>query len=128
MIFCALPQCFITFLVLSLSKLVRLFLSRNRRSLWLQIRIYQTRGVGKTAISSKLARKIAGEFKFIFWQSLRNAPSFLELLTKLILFVFQQKAVNVPDSLDARLNVLLSCEWKDPHCAGGSVKSRIHDR
>ena len=64
-------------------------------------------GIGKTAIASQLARKVAGEFEFVFWRSLRNAPVFDEFLAELILFISRQEEVTLPDSLDARFNVLL---------------------
>jgi MinD superfamily P-loop ATPase len=31
-------------------------------------------GIGKTALSVKLAKEIQSEFEYVLWKSLRNAP------------------------------------------------------
>ena len=64
-------------------------------------------GVGKTAIASKLAREIAGEFQYVIWRSLRNAPPFVELLSDLILFVSGHEVISLPDSIDVRITILM---------------------
>ena len=64
-------------------------------------------GVGKTAIASKLARDIAGEFKYTIWRSLRNAPSFIEIISDLVLFVSGQQQVKILDSTDADIACLM---------------------
>ena len=64
-------------------------------------------GVGKTATVSKLAREIAGEFQYVIWRSLRNTPPFIELLTDLILFVSGQETINLPDSIDTCITILM---------------------
>jgi DNA-binding CsgD family transcriptional regulator len=43
-------------------------------------------GIGKTALSVKLAQRIEQEFDFVVWRSLRYAPSLSDLLAKLIHF------------------------------------------
>ncbi len=44
-------------------------------------------GIGKTALAVKLAEQIQGQFKYLFWRSLQNAPRPPEVLTDLIRFL-----------------------------------------
>ncbi|MBD2515622.1 AAA family ATPase [Nostoc sp. FACHB-973] len=44
-------------------------------------------GVGKTILAAKLAKQIQGEFDSVIWRSLRQAPSFDEIISDLVSFV-----------------------------------------
>jgi len=44
-------------------------------------------GMGKTALSVKLAEQVQGEFEFLIWRSLRDTPAIADLLTTLIKFL-----------------------------------------
>ncbi|MBC1224101.1 NACHT domain-containing protein [Nostoc sp. UCD121] len=44
-------------------------------------------GVGKTILAAKLAKQIQDEFDSVIWRSLRQAPSFDEIITDLVSFV-----------------------------------------
>ena len=44
-------------------------------------------GIGKTALSVKLAQLVQSEFEYVIWRSLRNAPSLETLLSDLVGFV-----------------------------------------
>jgi WD40 repeat protein/DNA-binding CsgD family transcriptional regulator len=48
--------------------------------------IFGMGGIGKTALSIKLAQKIQGQFEYVIWRSLRHAPSVKEILSDLIAF------------------------------------------
>ncbi|MEP0752771.1 AAA family ATPase [Trichocoleus sp. Lan] len=48
-------------------------------------------GIGKTALSAKLAQEIQGEFDFVIWRSLRNAPTLETLLHDSISFLSEQQ-------------------------------------
>ncbi|NER80494.1 MAG: hypothetical protein F6K42_13140, partial [Leptolyngbya sp. SIO1D8] len=48
-------------------------------------------GIGKTALSVKLAEQIQPQFEFIIWRSLRNAPSLDLLLSELVPFLSHQQ-------------------------------------
>ena len=63
-------------------------------------------GIGKTALVTKLAKQISGEFEYVMWRSLRNAPTFSELVSESILFLSQQQEVNIPNTLDGQVNCL----------------------
>jgi len=64
-------------------------------------------GVGKTAIASRLARNIVGEFDYVIWRSLRNAPPLADILPELILFVSEQQSVNLYNSIDSCIECLM---------------------
>jgi WD40 repeat protein len=66
-------------------------------------------GIGKTALSIKLAQQIQAEFELIIWRSLRNAPPIQELLANLIRFLSQQQEINLSDNLDGRISQLMDC-------------------
>ncbi|PSB22733.1 hypothetical protein C7B61_03915 [filamentous cyanobacterium CCP1] len=84
-------------------------------------------GIGKTSLSVKLARQVAGvceqslgngaqrsftvqsspHFQSVIWRSLRNAPPVEELLADLIQFLSQQQERELPAHLEDRLTRLL---------------------
>ncbi|HAZ44913.1 MAG TPA: hypothetical protein DDW76_11685, partial [Cyanobacteria bacterium UBA11369] len=53
-------------------------------------------GIGKTALSVKLAHQIADNFEYVVWRSLRNSPPLEEILTDLIQFLDPPQSVNLP--------------------------------
>ena len=57
-------------------------------------------GMGKTALSMKLAEQTQDEFERVIWRSLRNAPPVLDLLADLIRFLSSQQEINLPESID----------------------------
>lgn len=54
-------------------------------------------GIGKTALSVKLAQQLAAQFEFIIWRSLRNAPALPILISELVecLSDHQEKAGDI---------------------------------
>lgn len=48
-------------------------------------------GIGKTALSVKLAQQLEGQFEWIIWRSLRNAPSLETLLAELVPLLSNQQ-------------------------------------
>ncbi|MBW4640571.1 MAG: NACHT domain-containing protein [Gloeocapsa sp. UFS-A4-WI-NPMV-4B04] len=63
-------------------------------------------GIGKTALAVKLAQQVQGEFKYVIWRSLRNAPPVQETLTNLIKFLSNQQETNLLD-IDAQVSRLV---------------------
>ncbi len=53
-------------------------------------------GIGKTALSVKLAEQVQDEFDYLIWRSLRNAPPVKELLAEVILFLSDRPPPNSP--------------------------------
>ncbi|MDZ8050387.1 MAG: NB-ARC domain-containing protein [Aulosira sp. ZfuCHP01] len=64
-------------------------------------------GIGKTALSVKLAEQLQNNFDYVIWRSLRNAPPIFELLKGIILFISEQQEVNLPDSVDGQISCLM---------------------
>jgi hypothetical protein len=64
-------------------------------------------GVGKTALAAKLTQALADGFEYVIWRSLLNAPPFAEILQGCLQFLSDQHVVDLPDSLDERLALLL---------------------
>ena len=63
-------------------------------------------GIGKTALSVKLAQQIQTEFDYVIWRSLRNPRPLQEFLAGIIRFLSNQQAINVsgnPSDLIVRL-------------------------
>ncbi|NJM60332.1 MAG: NACHT domain-containing protein [Oscillatoriales cyanobacterium RU_3_3] len=48
-------------------------------------------GIGKTALSVKLAQQVQDKFSYVIWRSLRNAPPLATLLSELVPFVSGQE-------------------------------------
>jgi hypothetical protein len=65
-------------------------------------------GIGKTSLSVKLAKQIQGEFEYVIWRSLRNAPPIQDLLADLIQLLSNQQDTDLPNTLDGRILRLLN--------------------
>ena len=66
-------------------------------------------GIGKTALSVKLAELVENEFDCLIWRSLRNAPPVEELLSDLISYLSQEHQIVVANSLDKQISQLIEC-------------------
>ncbi|GAB4176146.1 MAG: NB-ARC domain-containing protein [Coleofasciculaceae cyanobacterium] len=64
-------------------------------------------GIGKTALSVKLAQDIQGEFKYVIWRSLRESPPLEKLLTDLIKFLSNQQEIELPDTVGEKIMRLI---------------------
>jgi NB-ARC domain len=64
-------------------------------------------GIGKTALSVKLAEEIQGEFDCLIWRSLRDTTSIDELLTTLIQALSPQQDTHCPDTVSCKLSHLI---------------------
>ena len=64
-------------------------------------------GIGKTALAVSIAEQVQGEFKYLIWRSLRNAPPVKEFLTELILFLSHQQEVNLPETIESQISCLM---------------------
>ncbi len=63
-------------------------------------------GMGKTALSVKLAEQLQDQFEYLIWRSLRNAPRVEDILAALIDFLSGQSGTALPDT-DQRISRLL---------------------
>ncbi|MEC4891790.1 MAG: NB-ARC domain-containing protein [Oscillatoria sp. PMC 1051.18] len=64
-------------------------------------------GIGKTALSIKLAQQIQQQFDYVIWRSLHNAPSLESLLATLIQFLSHQQDIDLPEAIGDRISRLL---------------------
>lgn len=64
-------------------------------------------GMGKTALTVKLAEQVQQQFEFLIWRSLRNAPSIEKLLSELILFLSNQQEVHQSITIDEQISRLM---------------------
>ena len=64
-------------------------------------------GIGKTTLSIKLAKKIQGNFEYVIWRSLQNAPPVEEVLADLIQFFDHQEEINLPSTTKGKISRLL---------------------
>ncbi|MDX2097000.1 MAG: NB-ARC domain-containing protein [Leptolyngbyaceae cyanobacterium bins.59] len=69
-------------------------------------------GLGKTTLAVKLAQSLQGQFEFVIWRSLRNAPPLPDLLAD-VLQSLGHPALEVGDSPDRQLLHLLN--WFRSH-------------
>ncbi|HEY9637437.1 MAG TPA: NB-ARC domain-containing protein [Coleofasciculaceae cyanobacterium] len=65
-------------------------------------------GIGKTALSVKLAEQLQGDFEYVIWRSLHNAPSLESLLASSIEFLSNQQEIDLPDDVNSRISRLLN--------------------
>ncbi len=66
-------------------------------------------GIGKTALSIKLAELVENEFDYLIWRSLRNATPVEELLSDLIGFLSAEHQIVLAKSLDKQISQLIEC-------------------
>lgn len=63
-------------------------------------------GMGKTSLAAQVARQVSGEFEFVFWRSLVNAPLLSELLPHALQFLARQQLVQCPEHFPEQLALL----------------------
>ncbi len=64
-------------------------------------------GIGKTALSVKLAQQIQGKFEAVIWRSLQDAPPLDVILSDWIPFLSRQQETELPDTVDGKLSRLM---------------------
>jgi len=64
-------------------------------------------GIGKTSLALKVAQEIQGNFDFVIWRSLHNAPPLNEILTDLIQFLSKGQETNLQKKPKNQLSLLL---------------------
>ena len=65
-------------------------------------------GVGKTALSVKLAKQVQLQFDYVTWHTLRQAPPLSEVLPELVLFFSEQQDTRIPDTVSKQIDQVLS--------------------
>lgn len=64
-------------------------------------------GVGKTALVTKLAEQLTGQFDYIIWRSLRSAPPLGDILGEWFRFLSHQRESELAERIDQRLAWLM---------------------
>lgn len=64
-------------------------------------------GMGKTALSVKLAEQLQGEFEYVIWRSLRHAPFFHDKMTDCIKILSHQQITTLPASPYEQITCLI---------------------
>lgn len=64
-------------------------------------------GMGKTALSVKLAQQLQGKFEYLLWRSLRDAPPLADLLTESLKLFSAQKEVSLPETVGGKISRLI---------------------
>ena len=65
-------------------------------------------GMGKTALSIKLAQTVQPHFEFVLWRSLRDAPQLSEVLADIVPILSQQQEVKLPPGQTAQIAQLIN--------------------
>ncbi|MBD2563655.1 MULTISPECIES: WD40 domain-containing protein [Nostoc] len=64
-------------------------------------------GIGKTALSVKLADEVQNNCERLIWRTLRNAPPIEEMLAILIRFLSDEQESDLPKTVDERITLLI---------------------
>lgn len=64
-------------------------------------------GMGKTALSVKLAQKIQKQFEFVIWRSLRNRSDVKKLVDDWIHFLSKSEEPKLPEDLNEKITLLI---------------------
>ncbi|MBD1821349.1 hypothetical protein H6F51_02295 [Cyanobacteria bacterium FACHB-DQ100] len=64
-------------------------------------------GIGKTALSVKLAQQVQAKFEAVIWRSLQDAPPLDVILSDWIPFLSRQQETELPDTVDGKLARLM---------------------
>jgi signal recognition particle GTPase len=62
-------------------------------------------GMGKTALSVKIAEQLQNEFDYVIWRSLRHAPTFRDKMTECLKILSQQQIATLPASFYEQITV-----------------------
>jgi WD40 repeat protein/transcriptional regulator with XRE-family HTH domain len=65
-------------------------------------------GIGKTSLTTKLARSIYTSFDYVFWRSLQDAPLLEDILRECLQFLTDQKSPPLPREKDSWLPFLMT--------------------
>ncbi len=65
-------------------------------------------GIGKTALSVKLAQQIQDEFEYVIWRSLLHAPPIQDILADSIKFLSDQQETDLPETVEGRVSRLVN--------------------
>ena len=65
-------------------------------------------GIGKTFLATQLVYEVADDYEFVFWLSLREAPSANYVLSSIIKFVSENKKVEFSENTKDQIKILIN--------------------
>ncbi len=72
-------------------------------------------GIGKTSLTTILARRVAANFDYVLWRSLRDVPSIGDILRDGFSLFSNRKLQEIPEHLENQLSLLIDY-LKDKRC------------
>jgi len=73
-------------------------------------------GIGKTALAKQLSDAVEGEFDYVIWRSLRDAPSVEKILEDLIQLVSDHKEICLSENLSEKIGSLIKTYLRSSRC------------
>ncbi len=70
-------------------------------------------GIGKTVLAARISKKVQGNFQYLIWRSLRNAPSLGDILTQLLRFLPQDTELDLPNDDNTKILRLIDALQKN---------------
>jgi WD40 repeat protein len=64
-------------------------------------------GMGKTALSVKIAEQLQNEFDYVIWRSLRHAPTFKDKIAECLKILSQQQITTLPANFHEQITYLI---------------------
>jgi WD40 repeat protein len=64
-------------------------------------------GMGKTALSVKIAEQLQNEFDYVIWRSLRHAPTFKDKIEECLKILSQQQITTLPANFHEQITCLI---------------------
>lgn len=64
-------------------------------------------GIGKTMMAAKVAQEVSGQYDYLIWRSVREAPPLKTIIEEFVRFLSQQAVESLSNDLDAQIASLL---------------------
>lgn len=65
-------------------------------------------GIGKTALTTKLAKQVQDQFDYLIWRSLRNAPPITDFLGECIQFLSDHQQGALPKRTEKKISLIIN--------------------
>src|SRR5436190_9203358 len=66
-------------------------------------------GIGKTALATTFAHRVAAQFEVVIWRSLHLAPGLDQVMSDCLHLLVDQSTESRPQDIDQRLSLLITC-------------------
>jgi len=65
-------------------------------------------GIGKTSVAVQVARQLVGDFDYIIWRSLQNAPPLQEVIRDFVDFISDHEITELPNEANKKILILIN--------------------